>query len=217
MAVDNGLIQANPCSKVKLLREDNQRTRYLTNAEEQQLMTAITKNDERLRPLIILALNTGMRQGEIIGLTWPQIDWQRNLIVVTNTKTGLDRLIPMTEAVKDLLVGLWREADRSKAHVFDDNTDRASEAFRRLAARAGLVDFKFHDLRHTFATRLAPHTDAFTLAALLGHKTLAMTARYTHPTDDGKRRAIVALNGQASKAGQENVTIDFPARVSKAG
>jgi integrase len=217
MACDNGLLQSNPCSKVRRLREDNTRTRYLTEAEEEQLMTAITKPYERLRPLIILALNTGMRQGEIVNLTWPQVDWRRNLIIVTNTKSGDDRTIPMNETVKDLLVRRWRESDQLNAKVFQISADVVCTTFHRLAQRAKLIDFRFHDLRHTFATRLAPHTDVFTLAALLGHKTLAMTARYTHPTDDGKRRAIAVLNALARKAGQENVTIDFPAQVSKAG
>jgi integrase len=211
MAVDNGLLQSNPCSKVKRLRENNMRTRYLTGAEEEQLMAAITEQYERLRPLIILALNTGMRQGEIVSLTWSQIDWQRNLVAVTNTKNGIDRTIPMNETVKDLLIGLWR--DHTTPRIFDVKPGAVSMSFHRLAARAGLTDCTFHDLRHCFATRLASHTDAFTLAALLGHKTLAMTARYTHPTDDSKRQAIVAL----SKAGQENVTIEFPARAGKAG
>jgi integrase len=89
--------------------------------------------------------------------------------------------------------------------------------FSRLARRAKIVDFHFHDLRHTFATRLAPFTDAFTLAALLGHKTLAMTARYTHPTNDSKRRAIAGLSSQAQKSGHKNATIDISTRTSKAG
>ena len=76
------------------------------------------------------------------------------------------------------------------------------------------MNFHFHNLRHTLATRLAPHTDAFTLAALLEHKILAMTARYTHPTDEGKRRAIGALS---SKIAQGNVTIQFPAQAAQAG
>jgi integrase len=145
------------------------------------------------------------------------VDWQRNLIWVTNTKSGADRSVTMNETVKDLLIGLWREADRSKSRIFDEEAGPVSSAFHRLSVSAGLVDFKFHDLRHTCATRIAPHTDAFTLAALLGHKTLAMTARYTHPTDDGKRRASAAQSGAASKVGRENVTIEFPARASKAG
>jgi integrase len=217
MAVDNGLLQTNPCGKVKRLRENNIRTRYLTDAEEEQLMAAINEHYERLRPIIIVALNTGMRQGEIVSLKWSQVDWQRNLITVINTKNGVDRTIPMNETVRDLLIRRWREAEQSKARIFDEPALLVCHSFSRLAERAGLIDFKFHDLRHTFATRLAPHTDAFTLAALLGHKTLAMTARYTHPTDEGKRRAIAALNAQASKTGQENVTIDFPAQISKAG
>jgi integrase len=211
MAIDNGMLQKNPCSKVKRLRENNIRTRYLTDAEEKQLMDAIAGPFERLRPIIILALNTGMRQGEIVGLKWSNVDWQREIIQVTNTKNADDRAIPMNDTMKALLLKLWR--DRSTERVFNEQAGPVSYSFRRLARNAKLVDFHFHDLRHTFATRLAPHTDAFTLAALLGHKTLAMTARYTHATAEGKRRAVVALNN----VGQDSVTIVFPAQAAQAG
>jgi integrase len=208
MAVDNGMLQANPCSKVKRLREDNIRTRYLTEDEEQSLMATVETRFQWLRPIIVLALNTGMRQAEITGLAWQQIDWQRNLINVVKTKNGTDRTIPMNEVVKDMLLRMWRE--KSGDRVFTASSGTVCLTFRRLASVAGLSNFHFHDLRHSFATRLAPHTDAFTLAALLGHKTLAMTARYTHPTDEGKRRAIAIL-------GRENVTIQFPAKQAHAG
>lgn len=218
MAVDNGLLARNPCSKVKRLREDNMRTRYLTVSEETQLMDAITHRYERLRPLIILALNTGMRQGEILSLAWPQIDWERNLIIVVNTKNNHDRTIPMNEPVKELLVKLWRESDKASEQLFKEYGKAITLTFTRLAHRSGLMGFRFHDLRHTFATRLAEAgTDAFTLAALLGHRTIAMTARYTHPTDDGKRRAIAALSRYNEKSGHKNVTIDMATRTSKAG
>lgn len=93
-----------------------------------------------------------------------------------------------------------------------------SQSFPYLVRRAKLVDFCFHDLRHTFATRLAESgTDAFTLAALLGHQTLAMTSRYTHPTDEGKRRAIASLSAYEENPGQENHKVASFDRTSKVG
>ena len=151
-------------------------------------MNALTGPYERLHPLIVIALNTGMRQAEIAGLTWPQIDWERNLIYVINTKDAHDRTIPMNAVVKDLLLRLWRNREADNPRIFTVSAKKVSLSFARLTERSGIVDFHFHDLRHTFATRLAEAgTDAFTLAALLGHRTLSMTARYTHPTDEGKR------------------------------
>jgi len=83
-----------------------------------------------------------------------------------------------------------------------------NQSFWRAVRRAGLVNFRFHDLRHTFATRLAEAgVDAFTLAVLLGHRTLEMTRRYTHPSDDSKRRAIVLLENY--NFSQESVKIEM--------
>jgi integrase len=117
----------------------------------------------------------------------------------------------MNNITKPLLLTLWR--DRNGEPIFNERADLISRCFSRLVRKAHLVDFHFHDLRHTFATRLAPHTDAFTLAALLGHKSSAMTARYTHPTDEGKRKAVAVLN----HLGQESVTIQFLAPAAQAG
>ena len=75
------------------------------------------------------------------------MDWQRSLILVTNTKTGADRTVPMNETVRELLTGRWRAADKSKARVFDAEAGRVSDAFRRLSRSAKLIDFNFHDLQ----------------------------------------------------------------------
>jgi integrase len=183
----------------------------LTKEEEANLFAAVSTPFERLRPIIILALNTGMRRGEIIGLKWTHLDWQKETIAVVDTKNGEDRVIPMNRTVKELLLTLWRE--RTGEKVFSEKVGAVTRSFRRPTEKAEIESFHFHDLRHCFATSLAAHTDAFTLAALMGHKTLAMTVRYTHPTDDGKRRAVMLLNN----AGQENLTIEFPSQKTKAG
>lgn len=179
MACDNGLINRNPCSKVKRLREDNARTRYLVIEEEEALLAGLSGCYLRLKPIVIIALNSGMRLGEIVNLSWNQIEWERNRINVVNTKNALDRTIPMSQVVKDLLIQLWRNSNKSNPRVFPNEKSNAiGLSFRLLVKRVKLNDFRFHDLRHTFATRLAESgVDAFTIAALLGHKTLAMTQR----------------------------------------
>lgn len=217
MACDNGLITKNPCSKVKRLREDNARTRFLTIEEEETLMAGLKGPYLRLKPMVVIALNTGMRLGEIVNLTWNQIEWERNRINVINTKNALDRTIPMEPCVKDLLIQLWRDCDKTNQRVFAGQEAKAiGLSFRLLVRRVKLTDFHFHDLRHTFATRLAESgIDAFTIAALLGHKTLAMTQRYTHPSDDHKRKAIEVL-GKYEKNRHKLGTIEFPGKTIKA-
>src|SRR5258708_3739716 len=90
IAIDNGMNIQNPCRKVKLLRTDNQRNRYLSEEEETRLMAILVGRRAHLRPVVILALHTGMRRGEILSLRWNQIDFVRGLILVQRTKTGRD-------------------------------------------------------------------------------------------------------------------------------
>ncbi|HJQ24353.1 MAG TPA: site-specific integrase [Blastocatellia bacterium] len=190
LACENGYIATTP--RIKMLRENNQRIRYLSADEESQLMRVLEIKHTNLRPLVILALNTGMRLGEITSLAWKQVDFQRGLIYLTNTKTGKDRAVPMNEdcrAVFDAVRGAGGAGER----IFNNLPD-VSSAFWKLCRQAKIEDLRFHDLRHTFATRLADAgVDGFTIAALLGHSTIQMTARYTHPTKDRLRRAVEVL------------------------
>ncbi len=216
MACNNGLLIRNPCSKVKRLREDNARTRYLSIEEEETLTEGLKGPYIRLKPMVVIALNSGMRLSEIVNLSWHQVEWERNRINVINTKNSVDRTIPLTQIVKDLFIKLWRDSDKTNERVFPTQKASAiSLSFRLLIRKLKLVDFHFHDLRHTFATRLAESgVDAFTIAALLGHKTLAMTQRYTHPSDDHKRKAVEVLS-KYEQLCQKNVTIEFQGRMNR--
>ena len=95
LAMDNGIDVQNPCRKVRHLRMDNQRNRYLSEEEEARLMALLVGRRTHLRPIVILALHTGMRRGEIVSLRWNQIDFARGLILVKETKTGRNRTVPM--------------------------------------------------------------------------------------------------------------------------
>lgn len=197
-ARDNGLVSENPCRRVKLLREDNKRTRYLTESEEEALMAVLTGKHAYLRPIVVIALQTAMRQGQIVNLRWQQADFQRDCIYVTNTKSGKDRVVPMNEISRQELLAL---RDNGLERVFDNTLPQVKKSFRLATAKAKIEDFRFHDLRHTAATRMADAgVDAFTIAAILGHASLQMASRYTHATDEGKRKAI----GGLSKHGQES-------------
>src|ERR1051326_275891 len=162
-----------------------------------------------VKDIVTMALNTGMRQGEIFSLRWFDVDLTRGFVHVRQTKTGKDRFIPINSRLRILLEGLGRSSE----HVFPSpKTNRAlidvKRQFDRAKMSAGIPDFRFHDLRHTAATRMADNgADVFTIAAILGHSDIRMTSRYTHATDRARRAAVESLAGESkSRIGQDSTT-----------
>jgi integrase len=165
--------------KIERLPYNSQRTRFLVQDEEERLLK---HSGPKLREIIIFALNTGMRQGEILSLTWKHINFERNLICVENTKNSLTRYIPMNKPVRELLLAKHKSSTSNNEEVFKyRNANGPRVAFWWACRHAGIEDFHFHDLRHTFASRLVMKgAHIRTIQELLGHKTLAMTQRYSH-------------------------------------
>ena len=131
------------------------------------------------------------RHGEILSLRWDEVDFSRGLFLVKRTKNGRDRMIPMNSIVRETLAALRQEAN-TDGQVFPINDVKRS--FVYACVKAKMLDFRFHDLRHTAATRLADRgADAFQIAAILGHATIQMSAHYTHATGHGLRRAMESL------------------------
>jgi integrase len=193
LAIQWGKAQGNPVKAVKFFREDNQVERILTSDEEARLLGAA---NARLRPVLILALNTGIRLGECLALRWEHVDFDRGALRVAHSKSGKSRNIPMNRAVVQMLLAL-RAAGSRDGPVFQvaGRPVRSVQRAFRLARRdADLRDVRFHDLRHTFATRLVTAgVDIVTVSKLLGHSTLAMTMRYAHPAPEDLRRAVLKL------------------------
>jgi integrase len=183
--------------KVKLLEENNRRLRYLAKEECQKLVGECPKH---LRPLVITALNTGMRRGEIFGLKWDNIDLKHGFILLDKTKNGERREIPINETLRQTFKGIERRLDVPYI-FFNPNTDPIvpygdiKNAFNRACKKAGIRDFHFHDLRHTFASHLVmAGVDITTVKELLGHKTLTMTLRYAHLAPSHKVKAVDLLD-----------------------
>lgn len=195
LAVDSEFLETNPSSRVKKLKLNNQRTRVLSDEEEVKLFSALDNND-LVKNIILIALHTGMRRGEIFNLKWFDVDFHRGLIQIRESKTNKKRLIPMNSTVNKLLNGLKRKSE----FVFpspktNGRLDNIKRSFRKAVELAQIQDFCFHDLRHTAATRMADAgADAFTLMKILGHSDIRMTARYTHATDTALRRAVTNLD-----------------------
>jgi integrase len=164
--------------------------RILSSAEEQRLLDECS---ERLKPVVVLALHTGMRKSELLNLKWKNIDFVKKMILVEHTKSGRARRIPMNETAEAELLAL--KSRNGTERVFPYASIRS--AWEGARKRAGLVGLRFHDLRHTFATRLIERgVDPVRVQRLLGHSTLLVTQRYLHASDVGLRNAVAQLDAQ---------------------
>ena len=198
MAIKWGEATTNPVKEVKLFREPKGSLRVLSIEEESKLLAVSAPH---LRPIIITALNTGMRKGEILSLTWDRVDFENRVIRIENTKNGEYRAIPMNERLFETL----KMVDKCSAFVFHiDNgagLRNVRTAFSNAMRRGGIAKCRFHDLRHTFATRLVmAGADLRTVQELLGHKTITMTMRYSHPTPRHRMWAVELLDSRKKLA-----------------
>ncbi|MBA2526897.1 MAG: site-specific integrase [Pyrinomonadaceae bacterium] len=224
MAYDNGLVETNPMRRVHRLREAPARERYLTDEEEKKLFAILVGRRAHIRPIVVVALHTGMRQGEILGLKWENVDFEQEAIFVAHTKTGRPRKLPMGEPVKVELRSLKQDA-LPHEHVFSyARTGLKLTTFRHAwegaCQAAKISSLRFHDLRHTFATRLrAKGVHEMDIMSLLGHTTLQMTARYTHAIPENLRTAVNSLtNGPAVSSEthpEPSLTVGLPPRSAR--
>ena len=202
LCVEWGLCEKNPAAKVKLFRADNKRTRYLSQEEESRLIKAC---DPYLQRVVRFALLTGMRRGEILGLRWRDVDLRN---CVAKIPAGLakgkrDRFVYLSKDALSLLQELPRSID-SGALVFGNANGRREGSIGRrwtiAIAKAEIENFRFHDLRHTFASRLVmAGVDLAVLRELMGHTTFTMTLRYAHLAPSRLKEAVNILNEAAPK------------------
>lgn len=196
LALDAELVNSNPCFKVRKFRPNNRRLRVLSDDEEMGLFAGLEDND-LIRNITLFALNTGLRRGEIFNLQWPDVDLERDRIIVRKTKSSHERFVPMNRTVRELLLSLARTG----GYVFPSPQTGGrlvdlKKGFSRALEEAGIKNFRFHDLRHTFATRLAPETDVFTLKEILGHADIKTTMIYVHTNGEAGRRAVERLDAK---------------------
>ena len=209
MAVEWNYLQVNPIAKVKLLTEDNEVMWVLSPEEEARLLDECEKRPQRksakyLRDLVEFALYSGMRQGEIFGLMRVHVHLEENYVLATDTKTHQDRPIPINETMREILV---RRMENQKEYIFTNSAGGKltvlTNAFWRAVKEAGLirwdagkkVRFRFHDLRHSFGSRLGMNgTDLKSIMEIMGHKTAKVAMRYQHPSPSHKLEAVKNLD-----------------------
>ena len=190
-------IDKNPFERVKIEKPNNKIERWLSEQEEISLLKASLP---WLREIIIFALHSGMRQNEILSLKWTQVDLKRRTVTLLVTKNKEKRTIPLNKTLIDLLQSIGKIRSIS-GYVFVSQVGTRIDAsnlrrtFELAKKVAGIEDFRFHDLRHTFATRLVQAgVDLYVVKQLLGHKSITMTMRYAHHNPESLRSGVEILD-----------------------
>lgn len=227
-AVEWGRLDAHPLRSVKRQRVDNSRVRYLDAAEEKRLRSALEAREklarqrrhngnvwllarhrearrdlgtycDHLAPLVLLALNTGLRRGELFALEWRDVDLIRGALTVRAevAKSGKTRHVPLN-AEASAVLKRWQAQGEGDGHVFPGRAGgrmtNINKSWAALCTAAELDDFHFHDCRHHFASKLAmAGVDLYTIKELLGHSDFAMTQRYAHLAAEHKAAAVAVL------------------------
>ena len=164
-----------PTKDVEKQREEGNRIRFLSHEEIQILLAQC---DPRIYPILVCALHTGMRRGEILDLRWENVDLERGLIFVVKSKSGKPRELYITPQLRDVLVSLGQ---RKEGLIFEIAVITLRRCFDRALRKTNITDFCFHSLRHTFASHFIMRTsDLAALQQILGHSSLKMTMRYAH-------------------------------------
>jgi integrase len=224
------MLEKSPFDKGKTLlsKESNKRVRYLEEGEIQKLLAECPKHVQRV---VVCALNTGLRRGEILRMKWADIDTRAGQIYIGKTKTGEPRYVPINDDLAGLLKEIRREQGPGTEHVFTfaksehklkgkepvrarkgpapvpEAIKNPKTAFNAALRRAGIRDFKFHDLRHTFASHFVMRGGSLKeLQEILGHETMTMTLRYAHLSPEHKKKAVNLLNGLTAPAHSADVS-----------
>lgn len=188
------LVDRNPVREISRKRENKGRIRYLLDEEREGLFLACDRSDwPPLKALVQLAISTGARRGELLGLTWDRVDLKKGRATVLETKNGDPRVLPLVGKALEALRELKLQNSAKSPFVFSHPNGRP-EAFywfdqhwAEALKQAKLKNFRFHDLRHTSASYLAQRgASAVEIAEVLGHKSLSMVRRYSHLAVDHK-------------------------------
>jgi len=187
-------LTSNPIGLIPSLPEDNHRVRYLSTLERKRLLNACREASwSKLYLLVLMAITTGSRRGELLNLRWNDIDFERQTAYVQTTKNGQPKVLPLTnDVVKELTK--FRQQDNSLIFNSEIKPSKAfcfNKQWKRALKTAEVEDFTFHCLRHTCASYLAQSgASLLEIADVLGHKQISVTKRYAHLCIDHKQKLI---------------------------
>jgi integrase len=188
-AVDWKLIDSSPYKGVKHFRVNNTNLRILSNIEFEKLYKASSSD---LKPILLTAINTGMRLSEVLNLKWDDVNLDKGYLIVRDSKNYESRTISLNPNLKAVLSSLVKE---TQSEFVFNGRKTIKRAWTNALRKSGIPHCRFHDLRHTFASNLVMNGyDLVTVAELMGHKDISMTKRYSHPTPLHKKQAVESLS-----------------------
>jgi integrase len=186
-AVDWDDLTQSPMRKIKLTKENNERVRYLSKAEYSRLLEHCS---DALRAVVVLAVNTGLRKSEIQRLSFNDVNFETGTLTIAEQKNGKKDFLPLNQTVKDLLLELKQQSQSD--YPFNYNFRKA---FETAMKKAKIHDFRFHDLRHTFASWLViAGVDIYSVKTLMRHQDIKMTIRYAHLDPEMMARSVGRLD-----------------------
>lgn len=196
-------IDHNPMTMVTKPKEPRGRTRFLSDEERVKLLAACKADaDPFLYPVVLLAISTGMRRGEILGLEWGDVDLDQGRAILRDTKNGDTRVVPLVGRALEVMKAHSKVRQLATELVFPQRDKKGNwrrwllrEPFERACKKAKLENFRFHDLRHTAASYLAMNGASLAeLAEILGHRTLVMVKRYAHLSEPHTKSVVESMN-----------------------
>jgi integrase len=237
LGMENGKVKSNPAKLLKHKTEDNERVRFLNQftpaKTELEYLLPYTDEESRLRAVILkhyashmpefeIALHTGMRPSEQYGLDWSRVDLNRNSVSLPKTKTGKARHVRLNAVAVAAFKVLQKRSLAGEGQVFVNIQGEPLQGYKHwfgpAVEEAGLRDFTWYCLRHTFASRLAmAGVDLLTISELMGHKTIQMTKRYAHLAPAHNQAAVDRLVAFQSPSEAEPVPAEPSATPSATG
>lgn len=201
---EKGVLDRSPAKKYQPPCDvPNGRKRFLSRS---QVAAVLKASPDWLRPIVRIAIYTGMRRGEILGLRWSMVDLRNKLITLPTTKNGDERMIPLNREALDVIRGQHGKDAASHDHVFTpsesgeevagDGGDNVSKAFKAVLQRLGIEGITFHDLRRTAGSFMRMKgADVLTIAEVLGHRDYRTTMIYQRADLEHRRKAVALLDG----------------------
>lgn len=169
-------LASNPAQLIRRPSIARGRSRRLNDGELANLLHALRDTNE-METIVLLAIETGMRRSELLSMKWENIDYQNQYVHLPDTKNGDARSVPLSKKALQLLNLQPKTVDT----VFSTKPDSVSQAFQRACQRVGILDLRFHDLRHEATSRFFEKgLNTMEVSTITGHKTLTMLKRYTH-------------------------------------
>jgi integrase len=202
-----GWLEDTPMRKVTKPREPRGRVRFLSDDERARLLSACKESSSPyLYIVVVLALSTGMRQGEIMNLTWGDVDLNQGRAILHETKNGERRAVAITGHALEVLRELAKVRRIDCSLLFPAKLQKVQKPmdlrtpWETAVKKAEILDFKFHDLRHSAASYLAMNGASLAeIAEVLGHKTLQMVKRYAHLSEGHTARVVASMNDKIFK------------------